>query len=62
MARSAADMRRIYDTIDTLEKTEHEVPLFTVYYDLVIPFVAIIIGMIFFVFFYHKESFACIKK
>jgi len=47
MARSAADMRRIYDTIDALEKTEHEVPLFSIYYDLMIPFVAVIISLLF---------------
>ncbi len=47
MARSAADMRRVYDTIDALEKTEHDVPMFSVYYDMVGPFVAIIMGMIF---------------
>ncbi len=29
MAHNAADMRAIYDTIDQLEKTEHEVPLFS---------------------------------
>src|SRR5438477_812438 len=46
MARSAADMRRIYDTIDTLEKTEHEVPLFSLYYDMVTPFVALIALML----------------
>lgn len=34
MAASAGDMRRVYDTIDTLEKTDHEVPVFSIYYDL----------------------------
>jgi Ca-activated chloride channel family protein len=47
-ARSAADMRRIYDTIDALETTEHEVPHFSLYYDLLVPFVALIMGIIFF--------------
>jgi hypothetical protein len=42
MASSAADMRRIYDTIDKLEKTEHEVPMFTVYYDMGMLFIGII--------------------
>jgi Ca-activated chloride channel homolog len=37
LARSAADMRKIYDTIDGLEKTEQEVPLFSLYYDLMVP-------------------------
>lgn len=48
LARNAGDMRRIYDTIDTLEKTEHEVPMFSLYYDLLIPFVAVIMGLLFF--------------
>jgi len=47
-ARSAADMRRIYDTIDTLEKREHEVPLFSLYYDLLAPCAALIMAAIFF--------------
>jgi Ca-activated chloride channel family protein len=47
LARSAADMRRIYDTIDKLEKTEHEVPLFSLYYDLLIPCVAVVMGLLF---------------
>lgn len=47
LARSAADMRHIYDKIDALEKTEHEVPMFSLYYDLMIPFVAIIMGLLF---------------
>jgi len=42
LARNAGDMRRIYDTIDGLEKTKHEVPMFSLYYDLMIPFVAVI--------------------
>jgi Ca-activated chloride channel homolog len=40
-ARSAADMRRVYDTIDALEKVDHEVPHFSLYYDLLVPFTAI---------------------
>lgn len=47
LARNAADMRRIYDTIDALEKKEHEVPLFSLYYDLLTPFVAVIMGLLF---------------
>jgi len=47
LARSAADMRRIYDKIDSLEKTEHEVPLFSLYYDMLVPFVAVIMGLFF---------------
>lgn len=33
-AKNPKDMRQIYDTIDTLEKDEHEVPIFTRYYEL----------------------------
>jgi Ca-activated chloride channel family protein len=42
LARNAGDMRRIYDTIDALEKTEHEVPMFSLYYDLLVPGIAVI--------------------
>ena len=52
LAHSAADMRRIYDTIDALEKTEHEVPMFSVYYDLLVPFVALIMAFMFFELFF----------
>jgi len=48
LARNAGDMRRIYDKIDALEKTEHEVPMFSLYYDVLIPFVAVIMGLLFF--------------
>jgi Ca-activated chloride channel family protein len=43
MASSAADMRCVYDTIDTLEKTDHEVPVFSIYHDLVFPCIMAII-------------------
>ncbi len=46
MAASAGDMRRIYDTIDKLETTDHDVPIFSVYYDLVVPFVVAIIVLL----------------
>lgn len=46
LARSAADMRRIYDTIDALEKTDHEVPMFSLYYDLLIPIVGMIMAVV----------------
>jgi hypothetical protein len=39
MAKQPDDMRRIYDTINTLEKTRMEVPLFTRTYDWFIPLV-----------------------
>jgi Ca-activated chloride channel homolog len=47
LARSAADMRRIYDKIDALEKTEHEAPMFSLYYDLLAPFVGIVMALLF---------------
>ncbi len=47
MAHNATDMRRIYDKIDALEKKQHEVPMFSVYYDLLIPFVAAIMAIVF---------------
>ena len=39
IARNAQDMRDIYNTIDNLEKTELELPLFNRYYDIFMPFV-----------------------
>ncbi len=47
MARNAKDMRTIYDTIDLLEKTETEMPVFSNYWDIFIPFVC---GALFLVF------------
>lgn len=47
LARNAADMRRIYDKIDSLERTEHEVPMFSLYYDLLAPFVGIVMALLF---------------
>jgi len=47
LARNAGDMRRIYDKIDALEKTEHEVPMFSLYYDLLMPFVASVMVLLF---------------
>jgi len=48
MAKQSDDMRRIYDTIDALEKTRIEVPLFTRQYDWFIPliWVALMVIMI----------------
>lgn len=46
LAHSAADMRNIYDKIDALEKTEHEVPMFSLYYDLMPYFVAVIMVLL----------------
>ena len=39
-------MRTIYDTIDSLEKTTTEAPIFNTYYDIFIPFVWIIIVLL----------------
>lgn len=39
MARNASDMRAVYDTIDRLEKTEIEAPIFSNYWDFFIPLV-----------------------
>ncbi|MGB8367017.1 MAG: VWA domain-containing protein [Candidatus Babeliales bacterium] len=47
MANSAQDMRRIYDTIDQLEKVEHDVPMFSKYYDIFTPFVFAMISLVF---------------
>lgn len=38
-ARNAADMRRIYDEIDLLEKTNHEAPVFTQWHDIYLPWI-----------------------
>jgi Ca-activated chloride channel homolog len=38
MARSSADMRAVYDTINRLEKTTHDVPFFTRVIELIDPF------------------------
>lgn len=46
MARNAKDMRTIYDTIDSLEKTEVEAPVFSNYWDIFIPFVWIAFCML----------------
>jgi Ca-activated chloride channel family protein len=37
--RSTQDMRKMYDTIDTLEKQKIETSLFNNYYDIFLPFV-----------------------
>jgi len=46
MAKNAKDMRSIYDTIDALEKTDNETPVFSNYWDIFIPFVWAIIGLL----------------
>lgn len=37
LARDAADMRAVYDTIDQLERTQHEAPIFSRCYELFAP-------------------------
>lgn len=45
MARNAQDMRAIYDTIDTLERTTIETPIFSNYVDIFVPFVCVCLGL-----------------
>lgn len=42
-AKSATDMRNIYDTIDNLEKTKYETNIFYKFYDFFIPLIFIVI-------------------
>ncbi len=46
MAHNARDMRTIYDTIDQLEKTKLEVPIFSDYHDIFFPVVLSIVALI----------------
>lgn len=47
LANNVQDMRMVYDKIDALERTAHEVPVFTHYKDLYLPgLISIIIAMI----------------
>jgi len=46
IARNAQDMREVYDTIDQLEKTKQEMPLFTQQYDLYVPIALLILCML----------------
>lgn len=46
MAHNAQDMRDIYDTIDSLEKTQQEAPLFTKYFDIYAPFLIIVLVLL----------------
>ncbi len=47
MASDARDMRTIYDTIDRLETSKMEVPVFSKYYDIFMPFVFGLICLLF---------------
>lgn len=46
MAHNAQDMRDVYDTIDALEKTEHESPVFTKYFDIYAPGLIVTFGLL----------------
>lgn len=46
LAHNAQDMRAIYDTIDRLEKNEHEMPFFSKYYDIFTYLVLVIMALI----------------
>lgn len=46
LARDAKDMRIVYDTIDKLEKSEYEAPLYNKYYDIFMPFVWWLLGLL----------------
>jgi Ca-activated chloride channel family protein len=46
MASDAADMRRIYETIDRLERTKHETPVFSKYYDIFLPATLALMGCV----------------
>lgn len=43
----AKGMRSMYDTIDTLERSQLSMPLFSRYYDIFIPYVWIVLGILF---------------
>jgi Ca-activated chloride channel homolog len=43
MAKNAEDMRTVYETIDKLEKTEYEAPVYNKYYDIFMPFLWILL-------------------
>jgi len=45
LAQNAKDMRTIYNTIDSLEKTEYETPIYRNYQDIFMPFLVAIIGL-----------------
>lgn len=44
LAKKPHDVQRIYDIINTLEKTEYEMPIFTHYTDMVVPWLLIIMA------------------
>jgi len=46
MAYDSADMRKIYETIDRLERTKHETQVFSKYYDLFLPATLALMGFV----------------
>lgn len=46
MARNAQDMRDVYETIDKLEKTEYETPIYNKYEDIFMPFLWILFSFV----------------
>ena len=48
MAKNPKDMRKIYEIIDKLEKTEHETDIYSKYFDIFMPFLWIIFFVILF--------------
>lgn len=46
MAYNARDMRSVYDTIDQLEKTKHQAPLYSRYFDIFVPLIMICIFLL----------------
>lgn len=46
MAKNAEDMRTVYETIDKLEKTEYEAPIYNKYYDIFMPFLWILFAFL----------------
>ncbi len=45
LAKNPGDMRKIYDTIDTLEKTATQAPVYTRYHDIYFPFLLFALGL-----------------
>lgn len=46
MASNASDMRKIYETIDKLERTRHETQVFSKYYDIFFPVTLALMGCV----------------
>jgi hypothetical protein len=46
LIRKAEELRLIYDQIDRLEKTQYETTIYNNYYDIFVPFVWSVIGLL----------------